>query len=112
MSDSNFKEFLLDTIPTDDDKKIKGSKLSAEHQVLVCCFGYRQCLITISKRDASKKTVDCVIPCFSKTSCTYSSQTKKAEAVKKLLARFENLWKINTLQEIQENQKKELMNFN
>ena len=55
MSDSNFKEFLLDIVPTDDDKKIKGSKLSAKHQVLLCYFGYRQCSITISKRDASKK---------------------------------------------------------
>ena len=86
MSNLSFKEFLLDTVPTDDDKKIKGSKLSAEHQVLLCYFGYRQCSIIISKRDASKKTVDCVIPCFSKTWCTYSSQTKMAVAVKKVVS--------------------------
>ena len=99
MSDSNFKKFLLDTVSTDDDKEIIGSKLSTEHQVLLCYFAYHQCSITISKRGASKKTVDCVIPCFSKSWCTYSSQTM-ADAVEKLLARFENLLKINTLREI------------
>ena len=35
MSDSNFRKFLLDTIYTNDDKEIKGFKLSTEHQVLL-----------------------------------------------------------------------------
>ena len=51
MSDSNFRKFLLDTVPADDDKETKGSKLLTEHHNLLCCFAYHQCLITISKRE-------------------------------------------------------------
>ena len=94
MSDSNFRKFLLCTVPTDDNKEIKGSKLPTEHQVLLCYLAHRQCSTTISKRDASKKTVDCLIPFFQKAGVPTLPKQKMAEAVKKLLAEFENLLKI------------------
>ena len=94
MSDSNFSKFLLGTIPIDDDKEIKGSKLPTEHQVLLCYLTYRQCSTTIIKRNVSKKTVDCVIPFFQKPGVPTLPKQKRAEAVEKLLAEFENLLKI------------------
>ena len=85
MSDSNFRKFLLGTVPTDDDKEIKGSKLPTKRQVLLCYLDHRQCSTTISKRDASKKkTVDCVIPFFQKAGVPTLSKQKMAEAVEKL----------------------------
>ena len=61
----------------------------------MCCYlAYRQCSTTISKRDALKKTVDCVIPFFQKAGVPTLPKQKMAEAVEKLLAEFENLLKI------------------
>ena len=94
MSDSNFRKVLLGIVPTDDDKEIKGSKLPTEHQVLLCYLAHRQCSTTISQPDASKKTVDCVIPFFQKAGVPTLPKQKMAEAVEKLLAEFENLLKI------------------
>ena len=94
MSDSNYRKFLLGTVPTNGDKEIKRSKLPTEHQVLLCYLAHRQCSNTISKRDASKKTVDCVIPFFQKAGVPTLSKQTMAEAVEKLLAEFENLLKI------------------
>ena len=94
MSDSNFRKFLRGTVPTDDDKEFKGPKFPTEHQVLLCYLAHRQCSITFSKRGASKKNVDCVIPFFQKAGLPTLPKQKMAEAVEKLLAEFENLLKI------------------
>ena len=82
--------FLLDTIPTDDDKKIKGSKLPTTHQVLLCFLAHHK---TLTKREAANKTVeiskhiyDCArIPTL---------QHKMAEEVEKLFNDMKNIIKI------------------
>jgi len=96
MSDrpTTFREYILGTIATDDDKTIKGGWLSTEHQIRLCYLAHRQGLTIIFKRDAACRTVDAVILFYEKAGIPTLHQQKTTEAVEKLATEFEKILKI------------------
>jgi len=55
-SASDFRRFLLGTLPTADDLKITGSRLPTKKQTLLCFLAHREA--STNKREASNSTVD------------------------------------------------------
>ena len=93
MTDTKLQEYILGTIPTDENKIIKGSRLPTEHQVLLCYLAHRQCPNISSKREAANETVNVVIPFYEKAGIPTLHKQKMAEAVESLLAEFEKILK-------------------
>ena len=89
MSKSDLRKFILCITPTDGDKTLKGSRLPTEHAVL-SFLAFRQSS-AITKRDAANKTVEAALPFFLKAGIPTLQKHKMAEAIEKLVAKFENI---------------------
>ena len=75
--------FLLETVPTHDDKIILGSRLPTNNQVLLCFLSYH-IHDNLNIHDAANATVKIVQPFYGKARIPMLAPQKMAEEVKKL----------------------------
>jgi len=106
---SNSRYFLLDTIPTDDDKILNGAKLPTRKEVLLSFLAYHETEKNI--RDAANKTVDQVQLIFSKARIPTIQNHKMAEKIETLFREMKSLLKINLEKRQNKKQQAKIDNF-
>ena len=89
LSASNFRRYLLVTLPTADDLIVTGSRLPTKKQILLCFVAHRDA--TTNKREAANNTVDEVQKLYDKARIPTVQRHKMAEEVKKHYKVFESI---------------------
>ena len=75
--------FLLDTVPTDDDKVMTGARLPTARQVLLCFLAHHSSEGN-TRRQAANLTVQTVLPFYERARIMTLAQHKMAEEVLKV----------------------------
>ena len=105
MTELNFRKCILGTTATDNDKTITDCRLPTERQVLSCFLAHSQ-LSNTSKRDAANKTIESVIPFYSKVVYLRYINKKRLKVLNSCQQILKAFSRSNTLQEYRKTERK------
>ena len=104
--------FLLQTMPTEDDRTITGCRLPTTRQVLLCFLAYHDSKNNKSTiRDAANAAVDAVLPFYERARVPHINSWKMAERIEKLFHSMLPLLKIPIARRTTDTSQKRITEF-